>query len=282
MLALPLHALTREFLEHQLSPFGARIEVVENAQKAQKLVAEQGAFDLVFLELPLGTTEADAKARVREVAAISRTMPVAVLYGIGQRSVGDMARESGAALILARPLRRVTLYEGLGNVLGLSAGPSTRRSRSGESQAVPSKLRARVLVAEDNLVNQKVAVRTLEMLGCDAEVAENGALAVEAVQQSDYDIVLMDCQMPVLDGFGAAAQIREAEQGKRRVPIIAMTANAMQGDRERCLAAGMDDYVPKPVTLAELDATLRRWLPDRVAYNPRTSGHHSAVRPTDT
>jgi two-component system sensor histidine kinase/response regulator len=282
MLALPLHALTREFLEHQLSPFGARIEVVENAQKAQKLVAEQGSFDLVFLELPLGTTEADARARVREIAALSRTMPVAVLYGIGQRAVGDVARDAGASLLLARPLRRVTLYEGLGNVLGLTAGASARRSRSGEAQAMPSKLRARVLVAEDNLVNQKVAVRTLEMLGCDAEVAENGALAVEAVQQSDYDIILMDCQMPVLDGFGAAAQIRDAEQGRKRIPIIAMTANAMQGDRERCLAAGMDDYVPKPVTLAELDATLRRWLPDRVAYNPRTSGQHSAVRPTDT
>jgi PAS domain S-box-containing protein len=282
MLALPLHPLTREFLEHQLSPFGARIDAVENAAEAQRAVSEHGAFDLVFLELPLGTSEQDARNRVRELSAISRSMPVAVLYGIGQRSVGDSARDAGATLLLARPLRRVTLYEGLGNVLGLSAGPSSRRSRSGESPTVQSKLRARVLVAEDNLVNQKVAVRTLEMLGCDAEVVENGALAVEAVTQSEFDIILMDCQMPVLDGFGAAAQIRDGEQGKKRIPIIAMTANAMQGDRERCLAAGMDDYVPKPVTLAELDATLRRWLPDRVAYNPRTSGQHSVVRPTET
>jgi two-component system sensor histidine kinase/response regulator len=282
MLALPLHPVTREFLEHQLSPFGAKIEIVDSAAKATKVVAEQGAFDLVFLELPLGTTEADARQRVRELSSISRNMPVSVLYGIGQRSVGDVARDAGATLLLARPLRRVTLYEGLGNVLGLSASPNARRQRSGESPALPSKLRARVLVAEDNLVNQKVAVRTLEMLGCDAEVAENGALAVEAVRHSEYDIILMDCQMPVLDGFGAAAQIRESEHGKRRIPIIAMTANAMQGDRERCLAAGMDDYVPKPVTLAELDATLRRWLPDRVAYNPRTSGQHSAVRPPES
>jgi CheY-like chemotaxis protein len=219
---------------------------------------------------------------VREVTQLSRNMPVAVLYGIGQRSVGDVARESGATLLLARPLRRVTLYEGMGHVLGLSTATTSRRQRSGESQAIhQGKLRARVLVAEDNLVNQKVAVRTLEMLGCDAEVAENGAVAVDAIQQSDFDIVLMDCQMPVLDGFAASQQIRELERGKRRTPIIAMTANAMQGDRERCLAAGMDDYVPKPVTLAELDATLRRWLPDRVAYSPRTSGQQSLARPTE-
>ena len=126
-----------------------------------------------------------------------------------------------------------------------------------------------MLVAEDNLVNQKVAVRTLEMLGCHAEVAENGALAVEAFKLRDFDVVLMDCQMPVLDGFDAARSIRGLEQGGRRVPIIAVTANAMQGDRERCLEAGMDDYVPKPVTMAALDEALRKWLPERVAYRAR-------------
>jgi len=278
ILALSLHPLTREFLEYQLSPFGARIDLADNVSRARALVAEQGAHDLVFLELALGTSEADAKQRVRELFGISRNTPVVVLYGIGQRSVGDAAREAGATLCLARPLRRIALHEGLSNVLGLTAGPSSKRARSGESPAVQGKLRARVLIAEDNLVNQKVAVRTLEMLGCDAEVAENGLLAVEAMKQSEFDIILMDCQMPVLDGFAAAQQIRELEGEGRRIPIVAMTANAMQGDRERCLAAGMDDYVPKPVTLTELDATLRRWLPERVAYNPRTSGSHSIAR----
>ncbi len=276
ILALGLHPLTREFLEYQLSPFGAKIDLADTLARAPR--AEQGTHDLVFLELSLGTSEADSKQRVRELFNLSRTTPVVVLYAIGQRSVGDAAREAGATLCLARPLRRIALHEGLSNVLGLSAGPSTKRARTGESPAVQSKLRARVLVAEDNLVNQKVAVRTLEMLGCDAEVAENGQLAVEAMKQSEFDIILMDCQMPVLDGFGAAHQIRELEGDGRRIPIVAMTANAMQGDRERCLAAGMDDYVPKPVTLTDLDATLRRWLPERVAYNPRTSGTHPLAR----
>ncbi len=279
MLSLSLHPLTREFLEYQLSPFGAKIEVADSLEVARKMAAER-PFDLAFLELALGTTEAEARQRVRDLLAFARNVPVAVLHGIGQRGVGDAAREAGAALCLARPLRRIALHEGLSNVLGISSNPS-RRARSGESPALPSNLRARVLVAEDNLVNQKVAVRTLEMLGCDAEVAENGLLAVEAVKQSEFDIILMDCQMPVLDGFGASAQIRELERSGRRIPIVAMTANAMQGDRERCLAAGMDDYVPKPVTLAELDATLRRWLPERVAYNPRTSAQQPAARPPE-
>ncbi len=279
ILALGLHPLTREFLEYQLSPFGAKIDLADSI--ARTPLTEQGTHDLVFLELALGSSEADSKQKVRELFGISHSTPVVVLYAIGQRSVGDAAREAGATLCLARPLRRIALHEGLSNVLGLTASPSTKRVRVGESPAVQSKLRARVLVAEDNLVNQKVAVRTLEMLGCDAEVAENGQLAVEAMKQSEFDIILMDCQMPVLDGFGAAGAIRELEGTGRRIPIVAMTANAMQGDRERCLAAGMDDYVPKPVTLTDLDATLRRWLPERVAYNPRASGTHPLARPPE-
>jgi signal transduction histidine kinase/CheY-like chemotaxis protein len=270
MLALPLHVLTREVLQHQLNPFGALLEVASSAADAERRIRDQGGFDLLIVELPLGSREGDAQRAVREAHALARNVPIAVLCGMGHRSVSDAAREAGAALTLSRPLRRATLYEGFGEVLGLTTKPGARPKRNGEPLHVGGKLRARVLVAEDNLVNQKVAVRSLEMLGCDAQVADNGALAIEALKQGDFDIVLMDCQMPVLDGFHASARIREIEGARKHTPIIAMTANAMQGDRERCLAAGMDDYMPKPVTLAALDATLRHWLPDRVAYQPRT------------
>ena len=272
LLALPLHALTREALEHQLAPFGAQIHVASSVEDAERRLREQGGFDLLILELPIGAREVDAQRAVRETVKWTRHVPIAVLCGMGHRSVSDAAREAGAALTLSRPLRRSTLYEGLGNVLGVTTRPGARPKRKGEPVADGGKLRARVLVAEDNLVNQKVAIRSLEMLGCDAEVADNGALAIEALKQGDFDIVLMDCQMPVLDGFHASARIRELEGALKHTPIIAMTANAMQGDRERCLAAGMDDYMPKPVTLAALDATLRHWLPDRVAYQPRATG----------
>ena len=120
---------------------------------------------------------------------------------------------------------------------------------------------ARILVAEDNLVNQKVVKKMLTKLGCTAVIAEDGQQAVDALQQSAFDLVFMDCQMPILDGYGATRAIRESES-TNRIPIIAVTANAMQGDREQCLAAGMDDYVSKPIQPAELVRVLGRWLDD--------------------
>ena len=120
----------------------------------------------------------------------------------------------------------------------------------------------KILLVEDNAVNREVAVGMLESLGCAAISVENGRLAIEAAETAAYDAVLMDCQMPVMDGLTATAQIRRREQhsGAARVPIIALTANAMEGDRERCLAAGMDDFLSKPFTQQQLATLLRRWL----------------------
>jgi PAS domain S-box-containing protein len=124
--------------------------------------------------------------------------------------------------------------------------------------ATPSTAR-KVLIVEDNLVNQKVALHMLRNLGCDAAVTANGREALDALGRASYDLILMDCQMPEMDGYQATAEIRRRENGRPRIPIVALTAHAMQGDREKCLEAGMDDYLSKPIDPKALTATLRRW-----------------------
>jgi signal transduction histidine kinase/CheY-like chemotaxis protein len=135
------------------------------------------------------------------------------------------------------------------------------RDASRASAPEPNPKGGRILVVEDNAVNQMVAVRLLEKLGYSADIAANGIEALSAVQRISYDLLLMDCQMPEMDGLEATTRLRQREtSGGKRIPIIAMTANAMMGDRENCLAAGMDDYLAKPVRIEELKAKLERWL----------------------
>jgi len=158
---------------------------------------------------------------------------------------------------LVKPVRESHLLNTL-LVNGLRWGEVevARKSRfqPEESQAV-----LRALVAEDNVVNQKVATRMLQRLGMRVDVAGNGLEAVEMFRLAPYDLIFMDCQMPEMDGYDASRAIRRLEGSDRRVVIVAMTADALIGTRERCLAAGMDDYIPKPVKLDDLCEMLRKW-----------------------
>src|SRR5579862_661537 len=142
--------------------------------------------------------------------------------------------------------------------LGLLQTPAQEAPKAEPSQ--PSR-QCRLLVVEDNRVNQKVAVHLLERLGCVVELASNGEEGVRLAESRKYDMVLMDCQMPVMDGFAATKEIRRLEGSLKHTSIIAMTANALPEDRERCLAAGMDDYISKPINRAELIRVLERFVP---------------------
>jgi len=181
--------------------------------------------------------------------------------------IGAGARPGGGSHFwFALPLNPADGVRGLIDVPERVSAPEAAPSRA-EWVATAS---ARVLLAEDNPVNQQVAVAMLEKLGHRVELVSDGRQALEALERSTFDLVLMDCQMPELDGFETTSQLRKNESSgggsgqsaPPRVPVIALTASAMQGDRERCLAAGMDDYLSKPLTLAQLGAALGKWLPE--------------------
>jgi CheY-like chemotaxis protein/HPt (histidine-containing phosphotransfer) domain-containing protein len=167
------------------------------------------------------------------------------------------ALEAGVHHYLQKPVRRARLLETVADAMrGLAEEPC--------EDAVPGPVAARgdrLLVVEDNAVNQRVLEATLAKRGFVVDCAGNGREALSLLAGQDYALVFMDCQMPEMDGYQATAAIRESEQGRdRRLPVVAMTAHALKGDRERCLAAGMDDYLSKPLRPNELDAVLERWL----------------------
>ena len=177
----------------------------------------------------------------------------------------DEVRRVGIEAYLTKPARQHELRDALATVVGRGAegaaggrgdAPLVTRNVLREARA---QSRARVLVAEDNLVNQMVALRMLERLGYRVDVVANGAEALEEVAHGHYDAVLMDVQMPEMDGYEATAKIRDLEGAAGHTPVIAMTANALEGERDEALSAGMDDYVAKPVKAEELDRVLRRW-----------------------
>jgi CheY-like chemotaxis protein len=201
------------------------------------------------------------------------------------REVATRWRESGAGLVI-KPLRQSELLEAIEAALtrGRPAPPRTGESpkvvRPSDALA-PATGRLRVLLAEDNAVNQLVVVRLLEKHGHSVSVVKDGNDALKALARNAFDVVLMDVHMPEMDGFQATAAIRRGEaDGSRRMPIIALTANAMNGDRERCLENGFDDYVPKPVDTRELFAAIGRVAGCAQASRTRTPTADAAVSPS--
>ena len=215
----------------------------------------------MLLDARLTENDEDGERWLHERDALP---PIVMMTSLTALTVKSMASQAGATRYIGKPIQRAELYAILSDVAGRKPGSSA--PTSGQAVAVaPQQVadeHARILLAEDNRVNQMVAVAVLKKLGYQVDVAANGLEALAALRARPYDLVLMDCQMPEMDGFEATHAIRTAapETLNPIVPIVALTAHAMKGDRERCLAAGMDDYLAKPLQIAEVAAALRRWL----------------------
>jgi len=258
-----------ETLAHYALGWGAELQYCEIANLAEEVARAAGAgapYDLVLADAETWTPEADAFLTERRVRLVLLT------------SMRDMARTRKtylrAAAWVARPLRPLALLNRLVEAVeppvrgsGSIANPEDSFPAPDTSAGVeaPPVAPLRVLVAEDNAVNQKLIRKLLEKRNCEVTIANHGGEAVEAVRRAQFDVVFMDCQMPEMDGFEACRAIRALDHAVRRVPVVALTANAMKGDADRCYEAGMDDYLSKPVDLAELDRVLRQYQPAAVA-----------------
>ncbi len=281
----------RKIVHGQVISWDMKSGMAEDGQSALKILrraAQEGEpYDLAIVDLQMpGMDSMELASRIKADPSIASTRLI-LLTSLGLRGDAEQARRVGFGAYLTKPVRQSKLFDAIATVMSHPAGevsapqhdeaPIVTRRSVREAQARPRErlARAHVLVAEDNQVNQKVAVRMLERLGYRADVAANGLEALESLSRIPYAAVLMDVQMPEMDGYEATAEIRRREGTEGRTPIIAMTANAMQGDREKALEAGMDDYVPKPVKPEQLETVLERWIaqqepskPDVVAKAP--------------
>ena len=260
------NATHREILHRQLSAWGLCETGVASGLDAlvalYQAIKGGAAYDLALLDRRM--PEMDGLELARRIRADHRLNPLRLLM-LTSTGLGHGDPQTPALRIdgyLSKPLRQAELYDALCRLArrSASADPVSRLSRRRGEQA---RFNGRVLVVEDNPVNQELALAMLKNLGCQATAVDDGRAALIALEQNPYDLVLMDCQMPVLDGWVATAAWRQRERaaGGQRTPIIALTANVIKGVREQCLAAGMDDYLSKPFGQAQLAAILDRWLP---------------------
>ena len=250
------NATNRAILEAQLSAWGVSVTAVDGGEAALlALRATEEPFDLALLDFAMpGLNGVELAQAIRSDPGIGPVVLALLTSSGGERTA---ARDADIRLYLTKPVRHAQLRAALVRVLfGRLSPPPEAFVRS---QVEPAGFT--VLVAEDNPVNQLVARATLEKLGFRVDVAPDGEQAVAMSAAEDYAAIFMDCQMPRLDGYSATAMIRRREDGAgRRTPIVAMTAHALKGDRERCLAAGMDDYLAKPLDHDELQRVLREWV----------------------
>ena len=267
----------RFLIHHYAQIWGMECTVAANGADALQLIKTAALnntpCDLIIVDQQLPDMSGVKFAQVVKSDPALAHSRLIMLSSFAQRGEARMAHDAGFMAYLTKPVRQEHLYRCLTTALSSSQTTMDGQERTPTLitrhtlEETEKRSRTRILLAEDNIVNQKVASKMLDKLGYRVDVVANGREATEAVSRMAYDAILMDCQMPEMDGHQATQNIRrreaanEKEDRSMRVPIIALTANAMKGDRERCLESGMDDFLSKPINIEQLEETLERWIP---------------------
>ena len=287
--------IQRRILHEQTISWGMQGVVIPSIRdlvpELQRAVAHNIPYAIAIMDFHTPGNAAEEIARAIKGDPQLNETSLVLLTSFGQRGDARRMAEAGYTGYLTRPMRQVELKKALARIwqaqlTGEDIALVTRHTVA-EAREVPDfelerkVVSGSVLVAEDNYVNQQVALEILKSLGCSVQVASTGQEAVALVQSGDFDMVFMDCEMPGMNGFAATAEIRRTEAGTKHVPIVAMTAHAMKGDRERCLEAGMDDYISKPIDPQSVMNVLQRWLSHRVHDEVRSSAAERAGTATD-
>ena len=273
------NATNREILVRQTASWGMDSDSASRGEQGiEKLSAasrKAQPFDLVILDRDMPGMDGIAVARcIKNVPAIADT-PMIMLTSVGLHGDAQTAQACGISACLTKPVCQSELQATLLNVIGEGGGEPQQFDTCCRPAEAMGQFDRHVLVAEDNPTNQDVAQGMLRKFGCRVDVVSNGHEAVQAFSKRTYDLVFMDCQMPILDGYQATAGIRrqERENGAvTRTPIVALTAHALEGDKERCLSAGMDDYMSKPFKAEQIAAVIRRWTGHRFPGNEKQPG----------
>jgi len=266
MLVVDDNQTNRAILLKMLESFGCYAEAVESGAKAlrilKKAVRKEKLFDLLLLDMQMPEMDGEETLRAIKGDQEIKDVPVVILTSIGER--GDAARLEalGCAGYLTKPIKQSQLFDTIITVLNRQKAQAKEKPLSIVTRHTIEEQkhrRAHILLAEDNPMNQKLAVTLLKKAGYSVDAVEDGRMVIEAVKRRAYDLILMDVQMPEMNGFEATKIIREMEGDRKHTPIIAITAHAMKGDREKCLQAGMDDYISKPIEPQELFHAIEKW-----------------------
>ncbi len=256
----------RDILSRYLASWGCRSITSATGEDAlvtlKKFSDQKRQIDVILIDYSLpGINEFRLPEKIRSIPAYGKT-PLIVLAALGKLGDGIECKKIGVDGYLTKPVRQQELKAFINYVLGNAATPhlSSKKLVTRHTLAEERRKNVRILLVEDYLTNQQLAVKQLESAGFHVSLANDGKQAVQLYETQSFDVILMDIQMPVMDGYEATRAIRKIESGKKRVPIIAMTAHAIKGYREKCLDAGMDDYITKPLTREILISTVSRWI----------------------